>query len=76
MTWVLVKYENHFLRRQRPGVVLTHDSSLDSALGAFTRYMGARGFTEHTRKAFYRDMLLLREYLEPAKSIGDISTGT
>ncbi len=60
----------------KASVVLTHDSSLDSALGAFTRYMGARGFTEHTRKAFYRDMLLLREYLEPAKSIGDISTGT
>jgi site-specific recombinase XerD len=57
-------------------VSLNAESSLGQALGAFNQYMKDRGFTEHTQKAFSRDMLILREYLEPSKSVGDISTAT
>jgi site-specific recombinase XerD len=57
-------------------VVLNPDSSLELAVGAFKSYMRDRGFTAHTQQAFSQDMLILRDYLEPAKSIGDISTAT
>lgn len=57
-------------------VSLNGDSSLELALGAFKQYMRDRGFTAHTQQAFSQDMMILREYLEPAKSIGDISTAT
>ncbi len=57
-------------------VDLNPNSSLELALGAFKQYMRERGFTAHTQQAFSQDMLIFREYLEPAKSIGDISTAT
>jgi site-specific recombinase XerD len=57
-------------------VDLNPNSSLGQALGAFQHYMEDRGFSPHTQKAFNRDMLIFREYLEPGKSIGEISTAT
>jgi integrase/recombinase XerD len=57
-------------------VDLNPNSSLGQALGAFQHFMEDRGFSPHTQKAFNRDMLIFREYLEPGKSIGEISTAT
>ena len=57
-------------------VQLNPDSTLGETLAAFKQYMRDRGFTTHTQQAFSQDMSILREYLEPAKSIGDISTAT
>ncbi|MDF1512829.1 MAG: phage integrase N-terminal SAM-like domain-containing protein, partial [Anaerolineae bacterium] len=57
-------------------VILNATSTLGEALAAFKQYMRDRGFTPHTQQAFSQDMFILREYLEPAKSIGDISTAT
>lgn len=58
----------------RPG--LTPKASLDQAMGAFERYMQDRGFTENTQQAFRLDMELLKDYLPPGTTIGDIGTVT
>jgi site-specific recombinase XerD len=55
---------------------LTSRSPLNVALGAFEKYMQARGFTENTQQAFRLDMQILSDYLGPVQAIGDISPVT
>ena len=59
-----------------PAADLTARSPLNVALGAFEKYMQARGFTENTQQAFRLDMQILSEYLGPVQTIGDISPVT
>lgn len=54
--------------------LLTPQSSLGQAIGAFEVYMRERGFTENTQQAFRLDMEILSDYLSPSKSLGEIST--
>lgn len=56
-----------------PAADLTARSPLNIALGAFEKYMQARGFTENTQQAFRLDMQILSDYLGPVQAIGDIS---
>ena len=55
---------------------LTARSPLNVALGAFEKYMQARGFTENTQQAFRLDMQILSDYLGPIQAIGEISPVT
>ncbi|HDQ34914.1 MAG TPA: site-specific integrase [Chloroflexi bacterium] len=57
-----------------PKPLLTPNSALNVALGAFEQYMVERGFTENTQQAFGLDMQLLAEYLGPGQSVGRIGT--
>jgi site-specific recombinase XerD len=59
-----------------PAADLTSRSPLNIALGAFEKYMQARGFTENTQQAFRLDMQILSDYLGPVQAIGDISPVT
>ncbi|MBN2003077.1 MAG: tyrosine-type recombinase/integrase [Anaerolineae bacterium] len=54
--------------------LLTMQSSLGQAMGAFAAYMRERGFTENTQQAFRLDMEILADYLGPAKPLGEINT--
>jgi len=56
-----------------PAVDLTSRSPFNVVLGAFEKYMQARGFTENTQQAFRLDMQILSDYLGPVQAIGDIS---
>jgi integrase/recombinase XerD len=57
-------------------VELGPDSSLLEAIGAFEKHMAERGFTENTREAFYRDLMVLNEYLSAGATLGEIGTAT
>jgi integrase/recombinase XerD len=59
-----------------PASDLTPHSPLNVALGAFEKYMQARGFTDNTQQAFRLDMQILSDYLGPVQAIGDISPVT
>ena len=59
-----------------PAADLTAHTPLNVALGAFDKYMQARGFTENTQQAFRLDMQILSDYLGPVQAIGDISPVT
>jgi len=59
-----------------PAADLTARSPLNVALGAFEKYMQARGFTENTQQAFRLDMQILSDYLSPVQAIGEISPVT
>ena len=59
-----------------PAADLTIHTPLNVALGAFEKYMQARGFTENTQQAFRLDMQILSDYLGPVQAIGDISAVT
>ncbi|MGC9394480.1 MAG: tyrosine-type recombinase/integrase [Anaerolineae bacterium] len=59
-----------------PAADLTAHTPLNVALGAFEKYMQARGFTENTQQAFRLDMQILSDYLGPVQAIGDISPVT
>lgn len=69
------KHEPEF-QDKSTGLQLQQNPTLNSAIGAFLKYMEGRGFTNHTKQAFRLDIGLLDEYLGPAATIGDISTGT
>ncbi len=59
-----------------PAADLTARSPLNVALGAFEKFMQARGFTENTQQAFRLDMQILSDYLSPIQVIGEISPVT
>ncbi len=57
-------------------LVLQPDAPLETAIGAFVKYMADRGFSDHTQQAFRLDILLLRDYMGPAAAVADVSTAT
>jgi site-specific recombinase XerD len=56
------------------GPVLSADTSLQAALGAFEKYMESEGFALNTRKAFASDIRLLGQYLGIGQPVGLIGT--
>lgn len=54
--------------------ILTLDSSLQAAIGAFEQHMQDEGFAVNTQKAFLSDLRLVGRYLGIGQPIGDVAT--